>query len=152
MTGGGPAGAHAQNDADDRHDTGDHLGAQQLHKAAAAGDIGKAQDPAGDTGTKNGAHDDTDGLPHFHHTGVDEAHHHDGGGRGGLDHGGHAGSQQNMPNRNRAIPPSSDITSEMPICASPPIIYRDEYYQYTGQTDICRQVEPQKNVKFSEGF
>ena len=95
MAGGGPAGAHTQDDADDRHDTGDHLGAQQLHKAAAAGDIGKAQDPAGDAGTKNGAHDDTDGLPHLHHTGVDEAHHHNRGGGGRLDHSGHAGSQQN---------------------------------------------------------
>ena len=36
MAGGGPAGAHAQDDADDRHDAGDHLGAQHLHKAAAA--------------------------------------------------------------------------------------------------------------------
>ena len=102
MAGGGPAGAHAQDDADDRHDAGDHLGAQHLHKTAAAGDIGKAQDPAGDTGAKNGAHDDTDGLLHLHHTGVDKAHHHDGGGGGGLDHGGHAGSQQNALQRGAA--------------------------------------------------
>ena len=102
MAGGGPAGAHAQDDADDRHDAGDYLGAQQLHKTAAAGDIGKAQDPAGDTGAKNGAHDDTDGLLHLHHTGVDKAHHHDGGGGGGLDHGGHAGSQQDALQRGAA--------------------------------------------------
>ena len=104
MARGGLAGEHAQDDAGHGHKAGEHLGAQQLDKAAAAGDIGQAQDPAGDAGTQNGAHDDADGLPHLHHAGVDEAHHHHGGGGGGLDDGGDAGTQQDALQRCAAEP------------------------------------------------
>ena len=90
----GLAGEHAEDDAHHGHDAGEDLGAQQLHHAAAALQRGQAEDPAGDAGTQDGAHDDTDGLADLHHAGVDEANHHDGGGGGGLDDGGDAGAQQ----------------------------------------------------------
>ena len=85
---------HPQDDADDGHHAGDHVGAEQLHHAAAALQGRQAQDPPGDAGAQNRAHDHADGLPHLHHAGVDEAHHHHGGGGGGLDHGGDARAQQ----------------------------------------------------------
>ena len=93
---------HPQDNADHRHHAGEHLRAQQLHHAAAALQRGQAQDPPGDAGAHDGAHNDADGLPHLHHTGVHEAHHHHGGGGGGLDHGGDAGTQQNALQRRAA--------------------------------------------------
>ena len=48
----------------------------------------------GDGGTDVGAHDDADGLPELEDPGVDQAHHDDGGGRGGLDGAGDQGTQQ----------------------------------------------------------
>ena len=85
---------HAQQNAHDGEQARQRGGGQQIHPAAAAGEAVQAQDPAGDAGTQDRAHDDADGLTHLHHTGVDEAHHHDGGGGGRLDHRGDAGTQQ----------------------------------------------------------
>ena len=95
VVGRGPLGGHAQDDAHHRHQARQGGGAQQGHPAAAAAEIAETEDPPGDAGAQDSAHDDADGLVHLHHAGVDEAHHHHGGGGGGLDHGGDAGAQQN---------------------------------------------------------
>ena len=95
VVGRGPLGGHAQDDAHHRHQARQGGGTQQGHPAAAAAETAETEDPPGDAGAQNGAHDDADGLVYLHHAGVDEAHHHHGGGGGGLDHGGDAGAQQN---------------------------------------------------------
>ena len=94
MMGGRPLGSHAQNDADDGHQTRQGGGAQQGHPAAAAAETAEAEDPPGDAGAQNGAHDNADGLVHLHHAGVHKPHHHHGGSGGGLDHGSDPGAQQ----------------------------------------------------------
>ncbi len=92
-------GEHAQNDADHRHRRADRSGGQERDKAAAALHIGQADDPAGDAGADDGAHDDRHGLPHLHHAGVDKADHHDGGRGGGLDDRSNARAEKNTAHR-----------------------------------------------------
>ena len=94
MLAGGLALYHSQQDTHNGEQSRQRGGGQQIHPAAAAGQAVQAQDPAGDAGAQNGAHDDADGLPHLHHARVDEAHHHHGGGGGGLNDGGNGGAQQ----------------------------------------------------------
>ena len=59
---------------------------EQLDDKAVTLQTGQGQDPCSDGGADVGAHDNTDRLLQGHNAGVDKAHHHDGGCRGGLDH------------------------------------------------------------------
>ena len=102
MAGTLPLGEHAQNDADHRDDARERRGAQQLHPATPAGEIRQADDPARDARAEDRAEHDADGLTYLHHAGVDKAHHHHRRGGRGLDHGGHAGAQQNSSDRGAA--------------------------------------------------
>lgn len=83
-----------QDDADHGDDAGDGRGAQQLHPAAAPANAGQGNDPAGDAGAQNAAQDHGDGLAELHESGIDKTNHHDGRGRGGLDHRRDQGAQQ----------------------------------------------------------
>ena len=85
---------HPQDDARHRHNPREGGGGQQGDPARPALQRGQADDPPGDTGAQDGPHDDADGLLDLHHAGVDKAHHHHRGGRGGLDDGGDAGAQK----------------------------------------------------------
>ena len=85
---------HIENDADESENRGEGCGLQKLKPEAVALDGAQAEQPGGDRCTDIGTHDDTDGLPQRHESGIDKSHHHDGGSRGGLDHGGHAQSQK----------------------------------------------------------
>ena len=87
-------GEHKEGGADDTHQGGEGRGLEQLHDEAAALQAGEGEDPGGHGGTDVGAHDDAHGLLQRHDAGVDEAHHHDGGCRGGLDDGGDRHAKQ----------------------------------------------------------
>ena len=65
-------------------------GQHHAHKGDEGGQLPHVQgdEQAGDGGADVGAHDDPNRLVQGHHARVDEAHHHDGGGRRGLDDGG----------------------------------------------------------------
>ena len=56
-------------------------GKDTCDSSATSSDVGKTQDPAGNTGSDIGTHDDTDRLFQLHHTGVYKTDDHDG--RGG---------------------------------------------------------------------
>ena len=85
---------HIQHHADDGQNGGEGGGLEQLNKEAVALNAGQRQNPGRHRGAHVGTHDDTHGLIELHHTGVDEAHHHHRGGRGGLNDGGDHQAQE----------------------------------------------------------
>ena len=86
--------AHIEQDADEGEERAEGGGLEHLDPDAVALQAGEAQQPAGDSGTHIAAHDDADGLMQLHDAAVDEADHHDGGGAGALDDGGHAETEE----------------------------------------------------------
>ena len=78
---------HAEHNAQD----GDHGGyrgcRQQRSQTLLPVDIGQTDDPPCDGCADIGSHDDADCLRELHQSGIDEPHHHDGGGTGTLDQG-----------------------------------------------------------------
>ena len=70
------------------------IGAEHLDKEALALQTGQAQQPGGHGGAHVSAHDDAHRLVQVHQAGVHETNDHDGGGGGGLDHGGDRQAQQ----------------------------------------------------------
>ena len=67
---------------------------KQLHKQTVSLQTAQGQNPGSDRGAHVAAHDDTHGLLQGQNAGVDEAHHHYRGGRGGLNHRRHRKTQQ----------------------------------------------------------
>lgn len=72
----------------------DHHGHADESEERGKGAHVQSNQLSGDSGADIGAHDDPDRLVQGHHPGIDEAHHHDCGGGGGLDHGGDDGAYQ----------------------------------------------------------
>ena len=85
---------HIEDDTDQRQHRSKGGGLQQLDPHVAAVDACQTQQPRGDGGAHVGAHDDVDGLPQRHQSGVDEAYHHHGGGRRALNNGGDTKTRQ----------------------------------------------------------
>ena len=77
---------HEEDDTHQRQHRRKGGGLQEPHPYAVAADAAQTQQPCRHRGADIGPHDDVDGLPQGHETGVDEAHHHHRGGRGALDH------------------------------------------------------------------
>ena len=100
-----PLAEHPQDDAHHRDHAGQRGGGHQRHPARrAAVNVGQADDPPGDAGAQDRAQHHADGLPCLHHAGVDEADHHDGGRRGGLDDRRHARAEQDALDRRARQP------------------------------------------------
>ena len=78
--------AHIEQNADERQNRSEGTGLQQTDNQVVALNTGQTQQPCGHRGTHIGAHNHVDRLLQRHKTGVDEADHHNGRGRGGLDH------------------------------------------------------------------
>ena len=88
---------HIQPDADEAQDRAPGIGVEHFCDKALALEARQRQQPAGNSGTNVGTHDDADGLVQFHQTGVDEADRHNGGGAAGLNNGGDRYAQQQRP-------------------------------------------------------
>ena len=73
-----------EDDADHRQDGREGGGLEQPDEEVIALDARQAQNPGGHRGAHVGAHDNADGLAQGHNAGVDKAHHHNRGGRRGL--------------------------------------------------------------------
>ena len=86
--------AHVEQDADEGEDRAEGGGLEHRDPEAVTLQAGKAQDPTGDGGAHVAAHDDADGLMQLHDATVDKADHHNGGGAGGLNHGGDAEAKE----------------------------------------------------------
>ena len=80
-------GEHEQHDTDHTQNGGQGSGLEELQNTGA-GQIAQRQQPAGDGGTDVRTQDHAHSLLQVHDTGVDEAHHHNGGSGRGLDHSG----------------------------------------------------------------
>ena len=88
---------HIQPDADEAQDRAPGIGVEHFGDKALALEARQRQQPAGNSGTNVGTHDDADGLVQFHQTGVDEADRHNGGGAAGLNNSGDRYAQQQRP-------------------------------------------------------
>ena len=82
----GMLGKHQEHGSDKCQHRGKGSGFEQLHKQIIAGNTTQGKNPCGDGGADIGTHNHTDGLLQGHKPGVHEAHHHDSGCGGTLNH------------------------------------------------------------------